>query len=125
VLHVLARDYSKRWTLTDAAQIAGLEATYFSKLFHQTTGRTFLEWSSKVRVEEAKRFLRASDLSITAVAASVGYSDLTTFERAFRRVEHVSPAQYRARLTKSMGMTRIAESATRDAESNARNAEPD
>ena len=37
---------------------------------------SFTEWNARVRVDEAKRLLRAIDLSITAVGASVGYDDV-------------------------------------------------
>ena len=89
------RDLTKRYTLADAARLAGLEAVYFSKLFRKATGETFSSWSARVRVEEAKSLLSIVDMSITAIAVSVGYTDVTTFERAFRKIERVSPRRFR------------------------------
>lgn len=96
VLLLVKKDLTKRWTLSAAAEIAGLEAAYFSRLFRKTTGQTFSEWNARIRMEEAKAQLRIVDLSVTAIAASVGYEDLTTFERVFRRSQHLCPRQYRA-----------------------------
>ena len=96
VLRAVAQDLTKRQTLAEAAKIAGLEAAYFSRVFRRTTGLTFGEWSARIRVEEAKTLLRTIDLSITSIAVSVGYADVTTFGRVFRRIERVSPRQYRA-----------------------------
>jgi AraC-like DNA-binding protein len=62
---------------------------------------TFTQWNACVRVEEAKRLLVAIDLSITAVGASVGYEDVTTFERAFKRIEGICPRGYRRRITRT------------------------
>jgi AraC-like DNA-binding protein len=95
VLDAVARDLTKRWTLADAAAIAGLESVYFSKLFRKTMGVTFPEWTARIRVAQAKNLLRILDMSITAIAGSVGYTDITTFDRAFRRREQMSPRQYR------------------------------
>lgn len=97
VLSYISRDLSIRVPLALAARIAGLEARYFSKRFHRTVGLGFAEWNERTRVEEAKRLLEIVDLSITAVAAAVGYVDLTTFERAFRRCEQLCPREYRRR----------------------------
>jgi AraC-like DNA-binding protein len=78
-----------------------------------------------VRVEEAKRLLCVSDLSVTGVAASVGYGDLTTFNRVFRRWEGVCPREYRRLLfsVRDMSKTTNAESGSPDAENETRNAE--
>jgi transcriptional regulator GlxA family with amidase domain len=97
VVDAMARDLTIRHSLADAAVLAGLEAAYFSKVFRRTKGVTFAEWNARIRVEEAKSLLRIVDMSITAVAVSVGYQDVTTFERVFRRLEKVSPGTYRLR----------------------------
>jgi AraC-like DNA-binding protein len=82
--------------LAKAAEIAGLEHTYFSKLFRKVTGRKFVDWNRMRRIEQAKILLRESDLSVVSVGLAVGYSDVTTFCRAFRRAEGAAPRQYRA-----------------------------
>ena len=95
VVVLVIKDLSKRWTLAEAAAVAGLRPAYFSRRFYQTMSIGFVEWSARARVEEAKVLLRMIDLSITGVAASVGYDDLTTFDRVFRKYEHTCPGQYR------------------------------
>ena len=94
-MSLAAKDLSRRLTLDDAASLAGLAPTYFSKCFHRRVGMTFAEWSAHIRVTKAKSLLRIADLSITAVALTVGYTDITTFERAFRRIEGRSPREYK------------------------------
>jgi transcriptional regulator GlxA family with amidase domain len=116
VLLVLVHDLSRRTSLTEAATIAGLTPNYFSSCFRRSVGITFVEWSARLRVGEAKKLLGISDLSITAVAASVGYTDVTTFERAFRRIEGTCPRKYRRLLQRDRGIVRNAESTVRNAE---------
>lgn len=82
-------------SLNKAAEIAGLEHTYFSKLFHRLTGVTFVEWNRTKRIGRAKLLLSRSDVSIIAIAFAVGYLDHTTFCRAFRKSEGLSPRKYR------------------------------
>ena len=106
VIPVVTSDLTKRRTLADAAEIAGLEPAYFSRLFRRSTGLTFTYWNARIRVEEAKTLLLIADMSITAIAVNVGYTDVTTFERAFRRVEEVCPRDYRARKSTALAETR-------------------
>jgi transcriptional regulator GlxA family with amidase domain len=115
VLCAVGQDLTMRPTLTEAAKIAGLAPTYFSKCFRKRVGITFVEWSSRLRVNEAKALLKIADLSVTAVAAAVGYADVTTFERVFRRFELTCPREYRRSLHQTLN-TRNAESAARNAE---------
>jgi transcriptional regulator GlxA family with amidase domain len=117
VLRQVRRDLTQRTTCAVAARIAGLERAYFSKLFRSVMCVSFTEWNARVRVEEAKRLLLAIDLSITGVSASVGYDDVTTFERVFKRLEGISPREHRRCIAR--GIAR----ATPNAESRTPNAE--
>ena len=61
--------------------------------------------------------LREIDLSITAVGASVGYDDVTTFERVFKRLEGICPREHRRRIARrAAAQTPNAETATPNAE---------
>jgi two-component system response regulator YesN len=82
-------------SLSDAAEMTGLERTYFSRFFRVLTGWTFSTWIRAVRVERATALLRGGRLRILSVALAVGYNDLTTFERAFKKCIGVSPSVYR------------------------------
>lgn len=115
VLRHVLRDLTARPTCASAARLAGLERAYFSKRFRSVMRVSFTEWSARVRVEEAKRLLHAIDLSITAIAASVGYDDVTTFERVFKRLEGICPREHRRRMTRDVA-TPNAESRTPNAE---------
>jgi AraC-like DNA-binding protein len=78
--------YAERLTLQAAARAAGLEKTYFCKYFRRMTGMGYRDWLSRARIERAIELLREGDLTITTVALEVGFADLRTFERAFRRL---------------------------------------
>jgi hypothetical protein len=60
-------------------------------------GIRFSEWCRRIRVERAKTLLCGEHRSVLAVALAVGYKDITTFERNFRRCEQLSPAEFRKR----------------------------
>lgn len=110
VLRLVMQDLTKRATCASAARVAGLERAYFSKRFRSVMRVSFTEWNARVRIDEAKQLLRSIDLSITAISASVGYDDVTTFERVFKRLEGICPRAHRRRITQN------AESETLNAE---------
>jgi AraC-like DNA-binding protein len=95
VLEHVSRDLTRHPTLAQAAAIAGLERTYFCKHFQKTVGVNFCTWSRQIRVAAAKDLLANSDLSVTAIGMAVGYKDVTTFERNFRKCVSTSPRRYR------------------------------
>ncbi len=81
--------------LEDAANVAGLEKTSFSRFFHDKTGVRFREWLAYVRVSKAQQLLSNQNLTVTETAHSVGFNDLRTFERNFKRCVGMSPWQYK------------------------------
>jgi transcriptional regulator GlxA family with amidase domain len=97
-MRLASQDLSKRPTVDEIAHAVGLSRTHFSRRFHLMMGVSFAEWSTLFRIEAAKELLKVIDLSITGVAAAVGYSDVTTFARVFRKYESMSPRDYRMAL---------------------------
>ncbi|WP_309119981.1 response regulator [Paenibacillus sp.] len=72
-----------------------LHPTYFSELFKETTGRKFIEYVTEVRLEEARRMLRETDMKMYEVACAVGYTSPKYFGTLFRKRFGVTPMEYR------------------------------
>ena len=92
---------SEDFPVVAAARIAGLNSKYFSTFFHSKVGVRFGEWVHFVRIERAKTILETTNRSITDVAYSVGYRDLRTFERAFKRHNALTAWEYKQRVRPS------------------------
>jgi two-component system, response regulator YesN len=95
-IDLVMRDLTQRISRRDAARAANLEPAYFSKYFRKVMGVSFSSWTTLIRIEAARRLLESSDERICAVAAAVGYDDITTFERNFRKHTGKNPRSYRA-----------------------------
>lgn len=89
------RSYAEDITLRRAARVAGLEQKYFSSYFRSKTGICFSHWLAQVRVEHAIELMRSQDHSITEIAYAVGFRDLRTFERAFKRHTGQTPLSFK------------------------------
>ena len=70
---------------------------YLRKKFKQETGRCPSEYQAYIRAEHARWQLNATDLSVEAISAKVGWSDPSTFIRNFYRFYGCSPTQWRKR----------------------------
>lgn len=70
---------------------------YLSKKFRESTGETLTDFILKEKTEEAKRLLRYSDKSLTAIGSYLGFSSPSHFSRIFRKYAGSSPHEYRER----------------------------
>ena len=95
LLHHLLNNLSERLSSTQAARIVNVERKYFSKFFRRETGFNFAWWNREVRIRLATQLLHQKGLNIDSVALAVGYVDLTTFGRAFKKSNGIGPRAYR------------------------------
>jgi two-component system response regulator YesN len=91
----IEEDLSREIRLEDAAQVAGIEKKYFSFFFRKKVGVCFRDWLMCMRIAEAKRLMTARNYSITQVAFKIGFADLRTFERAFKRLAGLTPRDFK------------------------------
>jgi signal transduction histidine kinase/DNA-binding LacI/PurR family transcriptional regulator/AraC-like DNA-binding protein/DNA-binding LytR/AlgR family response regulator len=79
----------------DVARHVGVSEGYLSRCFTQETGLSLIHYVARYRIQQAKQFLNAGDMSITEIALEVGFSDSNYFSRAFHREVGISPLAYR------------------------------
>jgi len=89
------RNYMKELSLDDISRYCNISSYYFSKLFKQETGENYVEYLNRVRIENAKKMLSDSDVSIKEICYSVGFSDPNYFSRAFKKYEGVTPSEFK------------------------------
>lgn len=87
-------------SLDDLAARANLSKYHFSKRYKALTGYSPIKHFLNMKMEYACRLLDASDLTVQAVAAAVGYDDPLYFSRLFRQTIGTSPRAYRASIGK-------------------------
>lgn len=82
-------------SLPEVASHFGLSPQYFSTFFRENFGRTFTQHINSLRIEQAARLLRETDLPVMEVGFSVGFDNFSYFIKRFRSVYGVSPSHYR------------------------------
>jgi AraC-like DNA-binding protein len=71
-----------------------LAEKYFSRFFKEQTGHNFSSYLEKIRMDSAKGLLGANKLTINEIAHQVGYVNINTFYKAFKRVHGTSPRAF-------------------------------
>lgn len=92
--------YYEEITLETIADKFFISPCYFSRTFKRVTGIPFVEYLNGVRVKEAQRLLKQTDMSIIEVAEAVGFKSTTHFGRTFKGIVGISPIEYRRRRKK-------------------------
>ncbi|MBR5614626.1 MAG: AraC family transcriptional regulator [Clostridia bacterium] len=82
-------------TMAEAAKISGFNKNYFSSLFHKTTGQTYKNYLSLLKLEHAKKLVLSSKISVTEICFASGFNSLPNFLRSFKAHFGISPGAMR------------------------------
>ena len=95
IKNYLDERYTERVTLDDLAEHFFINKFYLSKIFKETYGTTVNNYLISKRITRAKQLLRFTDMTVDEVGVAVGMGDANYFSRMFRKVEGISPMEYR------------------------------
>jgi AraC family transcriptional regulator len=82
-------------TIDDMAKTAGFSKFHFTRLFQRATGISPGRFLSAVRLQEAKKLLLTTSMSVTDITYLVGYNSVGTFSTRFKSSVGLSPTAYR------------------------------
>ena len=96
ILNWLEENFSREdLNMAVVADHFGISKKYVSQFLKDQTGKSYNEYLEELRLNHAMMLLQSSDLSITEIAASCGFSTQNTFYKAFRRRYDLSPSAVR------------------------------
>lgn len=88
-------NYSRSIGLEDMARALSLSPKYFCRFFKELTGQRPIEYLNNFRIECAASLLSSTELSISEIAYSCGFSDPCYFNKLFRRRKQTTPRAWR------------------------------
>ena len=94
VLMYLQNHY-RTTSLSEVARVFHYEPDYLSRQIKAATGRRYVDLILELKLNEAKRLLRGTDLSMEQIAERAGFHSAVHFSRLFREKEGLPPAAYR------------------------------
>ena len=97
VVRHLVVNFREELRLEEVLQLAGMSRPTFARQFKQHSGRTFSEFVNGLRMQAACLELAQTTRPILDVALGCGFTQISFFNRLFRRTQRCSPSEYRAR----------------------------
>lgn len=91
----ISEHFVENLSVSRLASLAGLSDYHFIRIFKKQTGFTPHEYLLNTRMNMARYLLKNSDLSVKDICFSTGFSGESVFCSAFKRMEGMTPAQYR------------------------------
>jgi AraC-like DNA-binding protein len=91
----IQQNYTENFSLQEMARRCGLNSSYFSRAFREAVGVPPFEFINRIRVQKACLLLKRTEMTILEIALSVGYNNISFFNRYFRKIMKMSPREYR------------------------------
>lgn len=88
-------NYSYPVTVEDIASYVGISRSHLFRSFQNDMNKSPKDFLTGYRIKQACHLLRETDLSVSAIAYSVGFENNLYFSKAFRKQKGVSPSEYR------------------------------
>ncbi len=81
--------------LETVSRYFGYSAEHFSRRFHAETGASYKYYCERIKMQKFLDLLGESEASVELIAEKVGYSDASSFTRAFKRIYGITPGAYK------------------------------
>ena len=95
VISYITQTYYKEISLRMLADYVGMDANYLSNLFKKKTGQNIIQYIHRVRIEQAKSYLKQTGLSVNEIGEKVGFVNDNYFIKIFRRLTNQTPSHFR------------------------------
>ncbi len=95
VLSFMRDNFDKQITLKNMADAADMSPKYFCYFFKEMTQKSPVEYLNTYRIEKASKMLINSNKSVTEIAYSCGFNDLSYFIKTFKEHKGITPAKFR------------------------------
>ncbi len=95
IIKYLRKHYKEEIVFEDLADQIGISYSYMRKVIREDTGNSLIDNVNLLRIDEAKRLLLHADLSLTQIATEVGYRNVQSLNRFFKKYEGVSPSDFK------------------------------
>lgn len=91
VIELMNDEPDEKHTLEDLARMAGMSKFHFLRSFRHSTGVTPHAYLNLVRIEIARKLILTTDISLSEIALSCGFSDQAHFTRSYKKIYGTPP----------------------------------
>ena len=95
MMHFISNNYQSQITLGSIAESGNVSKSLCNTLFHQYVGESPINYLMHLRCRKVAELLRASDMSMSEIAAQTGFGGVSYMSETFRKFFEKSPREYR------------------------------
>lgn len=95
IMRYVRDNASKRITLSDISSKFSYSQSFICKIFKKETGQTLIEYVNRVKIAEACKLLEKTQMKITEISLSLGFSEMKYFATLFKKTIGTTPTLYR------------------------------
>jgi AraC-like DNA-binding protein len=95
VLEYTFHESHRNIKLAEIAAVANMTVVAFCKYFKTRTRKTYISFLNEIRINQACKLLLASDQPVTSICYETGFSNLSHFNRVFKKITGKTPKNYR------------------------------
>ena len=96
ILLFIQDNYNENLKLKTLGQLFYCNSAYLGKRFKEHTGKSFNTYLDIIRIDAAKELLRTTNMKVYEIAVKTGYANIDYFYSKFKKLEGMSPLDYRA-----------------------------
>lgn len=95
IVQIMSKHFLRDLTVKDYAELSGRSLSTFTREFRRIYNKSPQQWLIEARLDHARNLVLSSDLSITEIACSIGYDNVSHFIKTFREHFGNTPKQLR------------------------------
>ena len=96
-LEYITDHYSEKISISEMAQLAGFSENYFMSLFRQYVGMSCIQYVNHYRIQKAAHALEETTKSVSEIAMTHGFDNISYFNLQFRRTFGMTPREFRSK----------------------------
>lgn len=98
IIDYCTHNFKEDITLDDIAENLHLSKYYISHLINKNLNQNFNEYINSLRISEACNILKETNIKIADISENVGFGTIRSFNRSFKQIIGISPAEYRGKM---------------------------
>jgi AraC-like DNA-binding protein len=95
IIQYICKNYFRKISLNTISNLVNLSEDYTGRIFKKQTDMSIIEFIRYVRLQKAKHLLIKTDLTVENISEMVGFSDAYYFSKVMKKVEGLSPREWR------------------------------
>lgn len=95
VISFLQKNIHTKLEISDVCSALNYNKSYIFKQFKQATGRSVMAYFNRLKIEQAKRYLRETSLSVTQISDKLSFDTPNYFSKTFKKLTGYTPLQYK------------------------------